>query len=223
MEHTFWHDRWAAGKLGFHQQKVNSRLKKFCDEIAPAKGAKVFVPLCGKSLDMLWLAEGGYEVLGIDLSDIACRDFYVENKLRYARENNAAPFVRFVGEHVGEHIEIWCGDFFDLKPHHLDNIQVVYDRAALIALPEAMRARYASHLATLLPPASRIFLISMDYDEKKMNGPPFSVPEDAVRELFKNDFSVEIIAQSSGPDIVGHLADRGLDTLNEKVYRLTRL
>ena len=220
MEPDFWHQRWAAGKLGFHQQKVNSRLKQFWNALAPApvRGAKALVPLCGKSLDMLWLAQSGYRVIGIEISDIACRDFYVENQLPYERINRA-PFVKY----IGDDIELWCGDWFDLQPDDLSDVRLVYDRAALIALPEPMRTDYAAHLAALLQPGSQVFLISMDYDENKMKGPPFSVPEHTVRDLFENNFSVKIITQSAGPDIVGHLAERGLDWLNEKVYLLQRL
>ena len=229
MEHDFWHQRWAAGRLGFHQQKVNSRLIKFWHAAAPVKGEKVLAPLCGKSLDMLWLAGEGHPVIGVEVSDVACRDFFVENELPYqcAREDggeDGAPFVRYTGGGDGGSggIELWCGDFFDLKPADLRGVRVVYDRASLIALPEGMRAAYAAHLAALLPPGARVFLISMDYDENKMKGPPFSVPEDEVRGLFADEFSVEIITQSAGPDIVGNLAARGLDTLNEKVYLMRR-
>lgn len=221
MDHDFWHQRWAAGRLGFHQQKVNTRLRKFWNTTTPVKGGKVLAPLCGKSLDMLWLATEGYRVIGIEINDIACRDFYVENELHYTRQDGTR-FVKFAGGNGGG-IELWCGDFFDLEPADLNEVSIVYDRAALIALPAAMRPGYASHLAALLRPGARIFLISMDYDESKMKGPPFSVPEDEVRGLFEKEFSVDIITQSSGPDIVGNLAARGLDTLNEKVYLLRRL
>ena len=221
MEADFWHQRWAAGRLGFHQARVNSRLKKFWAALAPEPGAAVLAPLCGKSLDMLWLARAGHRVIGIEISDIACRDFFAENGLRCTVEDGA-PFVRFIGNAGGD-IELWCGDWFDLKAGDLDGVRLVYDRAALIALPEPMRAGYAAHLAELLPPRARVFLISMDYDESRMKGPPFSVPEAEVRGLFEANFSVEIITQSSGPDFVGNLAERGLDSLNEKVYRLQRL
>jgi len=110
-----------------------------------------------------------------------------------------------------------------LTADDLRDVRLIYDRAALIALPQTMRGRYAAHLAKLLQPRAQVFLISMDYDARKMKGPPFSVPESEVRELFAAHFTVDIITQSTGPDIVGNLAARGLDTLNEKVYRLRRL
>ena len=117
---------------------------------------------------------------------------------------------------------MWQGDFFALEPLDLANVVAVYDRASLIALPPAMRERYAQHLAMLLNPGCQILLISMDYDESKMKGPPFSVDEKEVRQLFEEKFSIQRIGYSSGPDIVGNLADRGLDTLTEKVYVMKR-
>lgn len=230
MEQDFWHTRWREDRLGFHQQKINSRLTKFWNQTKVEKGQTVFVPLCGKSLDMLWLAENDYKVLGVEISEIACRDFYRENNLDYeikanpqdeTNDENDARFIQF----IGSDIDLWCGDFFALNAADLGDPRmpkIVYDRASLIALPEAMRVDYVAHLATLLPLGSQIFLIGMDYDQNKMKGPPFSVPEEVIRELFEAKFSVNILTQSSGPDIVGNLAERGLDTLNEKVYLIER-
>ncbi|MDA7990223.1 MAG: thiopurine S-methyltransferase [Gammaproteobacteria bacterium] len=217
MEHAFWRQRWAEGRLGFHQAKINSRLRKLWDALEPPRGAKVFVPLCGKSLDMLWLASRGHRVIGNELSEIACRDFFAENKLQCER-SAGARFERF----TGGNIEIWRGDFFDLRAEDLRDAPLCYDRAALIALPEKMRAGYAAKLAELSPPGARVLLIGMDYDPRKMKGPPFPVPEEEVNELFAEFFGVEILSRSSGPDIVGNLAARGLDTLDETVYLLRR-
>ena len=220
MEPDFWHERWQSGRLGFHQEKVNSRLRKFWHAFTqspPAKGDTVLVPLSGKSLDMLWLADAGYHVIGVEISDLACRDFFVENELVYRRIEEE----RFI-KYSGENITLLCGDFFDLAREDLHETKLVYDRAALIALPKTMRQKYVAHLTTLLPPAAKIFLIGMDYDEAKMKGPPFAVPQSEVRALFAADFAVEIISESSGPDIVGNLADRGLDTLDETVYKIKR-
>ena len=224
MEPEFWHQRWAAGRIGFHQQKVNSRLRKLWPAFAAGAGAQVFVPLCGKSLDMRWLAAQNYSVLGVEISAAACRDFYAENNMPISRRPPAPnfPFAKFTGATGGARVRLWCGDFFKLTAAHLNGIRLVYDRAALIALPRAMRPAYARHLAELLRAGAKIFLISMEYDENKMQGPPFSVAEQEVRDLFADNFSVDVLARSSGPDIVGNLAARGLDTLNETVYALQR-
>lgn len=229
MHHHFWQQRWREGRLGFHQQKVNSRLRKLWTQFTQptpaqktAPPAPVFVPLCGKTLDMLWLSQQSHPVLGIEISEIACHHFYRENQIPYQTTETpnppAQPFTKF----LGANIQLWCGDFFALRPHHLTHTPLAYDRASLIALPREMRPAYAAHLAHLLQPNARVLLISMDYDQNKMKGPPFSVPETEIRQLFTPAFTLKIIAQSSGPDIVGNLAQRGLDTLNEKVYALTR-
>ena len=90
MKHDFWHERWAAGKLGFHQQKINARLMKFCSALELNRGDTIFVPLCGKSLDLLWLSRNGYKPLGCELSDIACRDFFVDNELAFNQTERTA-------------------------------------------------------------------------------------------------------------------------------------
>ena len=144
--------------------------------------------------------------------------FFTHNEIKFDTKQ-----IRTFKIFVGAGIELYCGDFFELTAQDLKKVNLVYDRAALIALPIDMRREYVTHLANILPPGTRMLLISMDYDENKMNGPPFSVNEEEVRSLFDKQYSVEIIAQSSGPDIVGNLAQRGLDTLNEKVYLIRLL
>ncbi len=218
MEPEFWHQRWSENKIGFHQQKINSRLRKLWPGLGVPRGADVFVPLCGKSLDMLWLAGQGYRVLGIELSAPACEAFFVENGIAFRAEARGL----FTG-YTSEAITLYAGDFFDLSAGDLSAVEGFYDRAALIALPQAMRPGYAGHMMDILPAGCRGFLIGMTYDEQKMQGPPFSVGEEEIRELFEPGFSVDLVSESSGPEIVGNLRERGLDTLDEKVYRLARL
>lgn len=231
MDADFWLTRWEKNQLGFHQQKVNSRLMRFWESVARGSGA-VFVPLCGKSTDMLWLAEIGHDVFGIEISDIACRDFFLENGLDFEldeiHEEGVRKFQRFLGYTRDEHgekkgrIELWQGDFFALTAQDLASVRFVYDRASLVALPEDMRQRYGAHMAELTKPGDRILTITMEYDQSKMKGPPFSVPRQEVMDLFQEAFSVEIMSESSGPEILGNLSERGLDTLAESVYLLTR-
>jgi len=217
MDPDFWHQRWSDNKIGFHQQKINSRLIKHFNRTGVQPGDKVFVPLCGKSQDLIWLRQQGLCVLGIELSELACRQFFIEHDIEF--ESRTEPRFRRL---TADGIELLAGDFFALEKSDLSGIRAVYDRAALIALPEPMRLDYSRHLSQLIEPGVSIFLIGIDYDERKMNGPPFSVPESEVRQLFAAEFAIDIVTQSSGPDIVGNLAERGLDTLNEKVYLLTR-
>lgn len=219
MQPDFWHQRWSTNKLGFHQQKVNTRLRRHWHTLGLPSDAPVLAPLCGKSIDLVWLATAGHPVLGIEISPLACRSFFQEQALPFTTNPftiHGTPFTAY----RTPAIELWCGDFFALTPTTLPAITGVYDRAALIALPPLMRRRYAAHLTALLP-AARTLLIGMEYDPTKMKGPPFSVPESEIRTLFEPHYKVTVIAHSSGPDIVGNLAARGLDTLTEKIYTLT--
>ena len=216
MDHQFWQNKWESKRLGFHQEKINSRLRKFWPQLALPATSYAFVPLCGKSLDMCWLAER-HPVLGVELSDIALEDFF--NGIEIVPEIVSDTIFRC---YRGGSFELLCGDFFALSSVDLKRVGGVYDRASLVALPTSLRARYACHLGQVLPSGCQILLITMIYDERKMSGPPFSVTEDEIGALFASHFSIEKIAESEGPDIVGNLRDRGLDTLTEQVFILTR-
>ncbi|NKB76762.1 MAG: thiopurine S-methyltransferase [Gammaproteobacteria bacterium] len=216
MDSDFWLSKWEAGQLGFHQEKINSRLKRHWG-MKGLNGGAVLVPLCGKSKDMLWLAEQGHSVVGVEISETACRDFFKETGLDY-EESNDGRFIHF----KSDSIELLQGDIFALTEADLPSVDVVYDRASLIALPPKMRRQYADHLSALLNTNDQILLIGMDYDQNKMKGPPFSVTEKEVRTLFSNSFKIDRVDHSSGPDIVGNLSERGLDTLTEKIYVMTK-
>ncbi len=136
----------------------------------------MFVPLCGKSLDLLWLAGQGHPVLGVEISPVGVESFFQENGLK-PQVTDAPPFRRY---QVDE-LTVLCGDFFALTPGHLQGVTAVFDRASLIALPPELRPRYAEHLQGLLRPETRILLVTLDYDQAEMAGPPFSVGEDEVR------------------------------------------
>ena len=221
MEASFWHERWAGDRIGFHQSRVNKRLEEHWPALGLAPPARVFVPLCGKSLDMLWLHERGHPVVGVELSEKAVEAFFVENDLAFEREPDG-PFTTFVGRGAASGIRLLVGDFFALDVERLGPIDACYDRASLIAMPEGMRGDYAKHLAALLAPDRVGLLLAIDYDTSRMRGPPFAVPDAEVRALLGGAFDIEELAHYSGPERLGNLAERGLDTLDERVYRLRR-
>lgn len=216
VDDNFWHNKWGNNQIGFHQEKVNSRLKKFWPQLSLPEGSRVFVPLCGKSLDMCWLAQR-HSVLGVELSDIAIRDFFSEQDIA-CDITGQASFTCY----SGGRLSLWCGDFFALTSDDLNGVTGVFDRAFLVTLPTPLRKRYAQHLADILQPGCKILLITMIYDQNKMSGPPFSIPEGDVAVLFSEHFAREKITESSGPDIIGNLSERGLDILTEQVFVLTR-
>ena len=222
MESNFWHTRWHANRIGFHQSRVNSRLTSLWPSLQLQQGAEVFVPLCGKSLDMLWLHEQGFKVLGVELSEIASAAFFDENKLPY-EISSEGNLQLFTGTQKAAGIRIVAGDMFAMEPAQTAGVSAVYDRASLVAMPPDMRQRYVDQLARLLPPHTTGILISMNYDPSKMKGPPFSVPDEEVRTLLEPYYSLRLLEHLEGPDRLGNLSDRGLDTLEEHVYRITRI
>ncbi len=217
MEPAFWHRRWQDNLTGFHQPDVNPYLQAFWPHLGVPSGSTVFVPLCGKSLDMRWLRARGHSVLGVEISPIAVQAFF--------RENDLIPDCRqdvHYSVWSADGMEILCGDFFDLGPDRLDQVQAVYDRASLIALPPDMRRRYADHLTTLLAPATPVLLITMEYPQQQMQGPPFAVEAAEVDTLFGPAFEVEALHSEDILAREPRFAERGLTRLHEKVYLLRR-
>jgi len=210
VEHAFWLERWEQNQIGFHQAEINAYLSAHWGELGLGEGAPVFVPLCGKSLDMLWLREQGHPVLGVELSRKALEAFFEENAITPAIQESA----RFT-EYRAEGLRLFAGDFFKLTTADLGEIRAVYDRAALIALPPALRRDYARHMCALLPPGAHILLITMEYPPGALEGPPFCVSEEELHSLYTPDFSIECKGewQGEGP--------RGV-AVSEKVYLLTR-
>lgn len=215
MQHQFWHERWERGEIGFHQDEFNSHLTTFWDKLGLNAGAEVFVPLCGKSKDMLWLKEQGYHVLGVEVNPLAVESFFKENGIDASRN-----VVGALNHCSGDGIEIFCGDFFKLHADHLDGVSGVFDRASLVALPPDMRRDYANHLKRIVPSNTRILLVTFEYDQEEMNGPPFSVTEAEVRGYYQDRYDISVLFDNDILDDDDALKQRGLTHLTEKVYLL---
>ena len=204
-------ERWELEQIGFHQSEVNPYLKRHGREL----GGRVFVPLCGKSLDMSWLAGQGAEVLGVELSPIAVQAYFDENAI-FAARSSMDKFECFDAQGV----RILCGDFFDLDRDDMAGVSAVYDRASMVALPAAMRERYVRHLMSILPEAAKILLITFDYPQEEMAGPPFAVSVDEVERLYRDFAKIELLEQADG--MSPRFAERGLSRMQENVFLLTR-
>lgn len=216
MKASFWHDLWEKAEIGFHQQKIDLHLAQFWNRLELGAGQRVFVPLCGKSLDMLWLAGEGHPVTGVEISPLAVEAFFDENQLRPKR-SQAGPFEVW----EADEIRLLLGDVFDLAPHHVADCAGVYDRASLIALPPAMRADYARHLGSILPPGIPALLLTYEYDQTQRAGPPFAVNEAEVRELYEPSYEVELLYRHDALTPESPWRWQGLTWIEEKVYRLS--
>lgn len=214
MDPSFWHQRWAEGRIGFHQTTASPLLARHWPALDLPPGSRVFVPLCGKSLDMAWLAEQGHEVFGVELSALAVTQFFAERGLEpEVRESPAGTHYR-----AGPY-ELLCGDAFALGAELLADCAGVYDRAALIALPPDMRALYADTCWRRLPPHCRGLLITLEYPQAERAGPPFSVEAPEVQLLFGAEWSPALLERR---DILDREPGFGTSALTTCAWRLER-
>jgi thiopurine S-methyltransferase len=211
MEATFWHNRWQTNQTGWHEAAVNPLLIAHFPSLKVSPDGRVFVPLCGKSLDLGWLLSRGYEVAGAELSELAVTQLFADLGMEPTRSE--------VGKHKrfrGEKIDIFVGDLFDLSCEMLGPVDAVYDRAALVALPEAMRAQYTAHLKSLTALAPQL-VIGYEYDQTVVAGPPFSVTPDELQHHYGDDYALTPLARVEVP---GGL--KGKCPATEHVWRLDK-
>jgi thiopurine S-methyltransferase len=210
MDHDFWHERWQQNQIGFHQDEVHPLLSKFWPEMSVTAGARVFVPLCGKSLDLWWLRQQGHQVVGVELSKLAVEAFFEEAGVTPARTSNDLLECWQASD-----ITLYCGDFFALRPQDVAGCGLIYDRASLIALPPAMRRDYVKHLHRLFPQGARMLLVTLDYPQAEMDGPPFSVSDAEVRELYG---SVQLLESRDVLPENDRFRQRGVSKMTENAY-----
>ena len=217
QNNQYWLDHWKCDKIKFNQDETNRLLVKFYNQFIIDYPIKVFVPLCGKSLDMLWFTERGHQVIGVELSEIACESFFHEHDLSYKKEE-LDNFTCY----YNKNIKLLAGDFFQLTPRHIGEIDFVYDRAALVALPYETRLKYAQQMNELTNKNTEIFLISGAYEQSQMTGPPFSVPAEEIQLLYGEFFDISILVQAKNNNIPKHLIEKGLIDSDILVLKLIK-
>lgn len=219
MEFSDWGDRWRDGQIAFHQDAPSDFLEKYADRVwGTERLARVLVPLCGKSLDMVFLAERADAVVGVEYVEQAVRDFFDERGLSPDVDTDAdadAPMGFRAGPYT-----IFAADFFAVSGADVGPIDAVFDRASLVALDADTRVRYADHLRSLQPVGTRTMLITFDYDQSAMNGPPFAVSDDEVGRLFGDAFDIEHL--ETRDMLNDRFRDAGLSAMTESVFALTR-
>jgi len=215
-DNVLWLQCWRDRRTDFHQHTVNQLLTRFWPSLDLAPGSRVFVPLCGKSLDMIWLAEQGYEVIGVELSPIAVRAFFRENRLK--------PVRRQLGKFtLWQHgrLSILCGDYFALTGVELGQIDTVYDRAALTALPEDIRRLYVVQLRRIIAETARVFLLTTeDAEEKESLDQALGVAEE-IKTLYSEAFDIDLAHVESVFEVHADTPDQPPERTEYKVYRLS--
>jgi len=208
-----WLDRWKKGTTGWHRSDINPQLIKHINQFVETRPQKIFVPLCGASLDMKYLIDQGFHVVGVELSPLAINRFFNENKIA-CKVSKVEDFDFY----QGKNIDIYCGDFFKLKKDYFYDVSCVYDRAALIALNPDLQKKYARHLKEILPNSSKILLLTMLYPQNEMEGPPFSVGDDNVEELFSEFKEIKKISSVNEKESSLKPDDLNLTYLFKNVY-----
>ena len=209
ITNEFWLDRWKTGRIGFHQEGINSKLIEFWPALP--KGSRVLVPLCGKSNDMMWLAEQGYEVTGVELSSLAVIQFLGDNDLAFDTQQEGELKIHTV---EGLPLRIVEGDYFQFYETEFD---ACYDRAAMVAMPDSKRADYVTHTLGRLSKTACGLLISLQYDGETQ-GPPFSVNDENVNSLWKG--KVQKISAENLALTNPQYKEQGHNTFEESVWRI---
>jgi thiopurine S-methyltransferase len=223
METEYWLKRWREGRTGWHRPEVMPLLEQHWAALDVPRGSRVLVPLCGKSVDMLWLAQQGMRVLGIDVSPIAIESFLAENQL-HARTRSTAEGTHYeiTNAPAGGEIEIINGDAFAVDPAAIAQCNAFYDRAALIAMRAPMRRRLVNELYVQLSAGSAGLLITLAYPDGEMQGPPFSVDDAEVHDLFDKSWQVERLEYRDILASQPSFSEQGVSALHTGVYALTR-
>ena len=211
MEESFWHQKWERNEIAFHQRESNPLLVKYFGDLSLPQRSRVFVPLCGKTRDIHWLLSQGYRVAGAELSQLAVEQLFADLGV----EPNITA-VDSLSRYSANNIDIFVGDIFGLSGNLLGQIDAIYDRAALVAFPEPMRDRYAVHLVDITDHAPQL-LISYEYDQRLLNGPPFSISDDEVIRRYQESYNLKLLAKV---EVEGGLKGRCAAT--ENVWLLNR-
>jgi thiopurine S-methyltransferase len=217
VEPEFWHDRWRTGQIGFHQADVDKLLTQYWPTLDLAPKSHVFVPLCGKSLDIIWLLQRGVSVTGIELSAVPIESFCVEHGIP-ARRRPRADFDVY----EAAQLRLFRGDFFSLTPELLGAVSAVYDRAALTSWNPQMRAPYLAHLDSLTNVGTKTLLITMEYPQQQMQGPPFSIGAADVDQLYGQRHTIQQLDRRDISASEPRLRARGVTQASEVCYLLTR-
>ena len=210
-----WESRWQEGRIGFHLPEVNSYLLRYFDKLLTQDTESVFVPLCGKTLDLPWLARRTKKVVGIELVHKAVQEFFKENKLTHSIQKSGK-----LNLFSNDNIDLFQGDFFDLNKAQTSLFEAIYDRGSIVAFDRSERQRYVNHLMSFLKPGGRILLITLEYDQNKMTGPPFSVSADEIKCLYTPYGVLDLLETS---DILDErFRKKGLDGLLERVFQFMK-
>lgn len=218
MEAKFWLERWMNRQIGWHQAEFNPWLVKYWPTFGLPESASVFVPLCGKSLDMLWLKAAGHRVFGVELSELAIKEFFAEAQIEFEIIENPPELPRY----RGDVFNIYCGDYLEISAPQLGVAHGTYDRGGLVALPAEQRITFADHVQRVIPDGGHMLLLTFEYDQALVAGPPFNVAQAEVQALYGGRCKVELLETATTDVVPPHFTEAGVTSALEGVYHITK-
>jgi thiopurine S-methyltransferase len=213
-----WARYWSENRLGFHEGQVNQYLQRYLRQFDCNPGDRIFMPLCGKAVDILWLSKQGFHVVGVEISEIAVEAFFSESGLEYTLQREAAFKV-----YRAANITLYCGDFMDLEPQHSVDCKLVYDRASIVAIEPFNRASYVEQLLGIIDAGIPMLTIVLDYDQSKLAGPPFALSVAELKALYESRYQVIELEVSEQIDERERWREAGLTSLREIALKLESL
>jgi len=220
MEKSFWIKNWEENNIGFHNSEYNELLLKHFPCFSLEGNCHIFVPLCGKTQDLIWLAMQGQKVTGVEVSPLAVAGFFEENNFSFDKTEDGA-FNRYSSKTPP--IEILEGDFFEVNNQVLGKVNFLYDRASIVALPPELRKKYTEVITDILSPGDQMLLVAMEYDSPEVLGPPFPVTERDIRSYYENNFSIEVLEEIDKEVDHPRFVEAGIKSWSRKVYKLVRI
>jgi thiopurine S-methyltransferase len=217
MKPRFWLERWQKNEIGFHQAEHNHLLQAYWPAMDLPPDSTVFVPLCGKSLDMRWLEHAGHRVVGVELAQVAAQAYFAE-----ASETPESSIVDRFTCYEGARTRIYQGDIFDMSAGLVTDVQGMFDRGALVALPRDMRFRYVDHLLRIIPEGCRILLLAFEYDQNLVAGPPHAVTAEEVESHYGNRCDIQLLDSIVTSLLPPHFINQGINQAVESVYLITK-
>jgi thiopurine S-methyltransferase len=218
VDKEFWLERWRLNQIGFHQADYNARLQRFWPRLMLPAASQVFVPMCGKTRDMLWLARLGHSIVAVELAPVAVEAFFADAGIPYTTRPHGA-----LNLYESERIRIFCGDVFALAAQDLAGTAGVFDRGALVALPPPLRSRYVEHVLDVLPAGTATLLLTIEYEQARVSGPPFAVLPDEVAARYGARCSIDCLETAEVSVVPPHFAQAGVESARESSYRIVKL
>lgn len=191
MEADFWHKKWELNEIGFHKTEANPLLVKHLVQLSLKNGDRIFLPLCGKTLDIGWLLQQGFQVVGAELSELAIQQLFEQLELK--------PQIAEIGSlkrYSAKNLDVFVGDIFAIDRELIGHIDAIFDRAALVALPSEMRIQYAKHLIDITNNAPQI-LITFEYDTKGVSGPPHAISKNEITTHYDANYQLKTLEREN--------------------------